>query len=100
MKQYVSICLVGFGGIAAAMKQPVLAVQLLAASKMLYETLGIVLPSTDRKMFERNLAAARAQMDEEAFTAAWAEGMAMDIQEAISTAQKFAALLEASLPTE
>lgn len=100
MKQYISMCLVGFGGIAAAMKQPVLAVQLLAAAKALYETLGIVLPSTDRRMFERNLAAARFQMDEEGFMTAWAAGLAMETQEAIATAQKFGALVEASLPTE
>lgn len=98
MKQYISMSLAGFGGIAAAKQQPLLAVQLLAASKALYETLNIVLPSTDRKMIERNLAAARLYIDNESFATAWAAGLVMDVQEAIATAQKFGALVEASPP--
>ena len=37
----------------------------------------------ERACYERSVAAARAQLDEAAFAAAWAEGRAMTLEQAI-----------------
>ena len=41
------------------------------------ETTGTRLIAADRAEYDRNVAAVRAQLDEAAFAAAWAEGRAM-----------------------
>jgi hypothetical protein len=40
----------------------------------------------DKDDYERDVALARAQLGEEAFAAAWAEGQAMSLEEAIAYA--------------
>jgi DNA-binding NarL/FixJ family response regulator len=50
------------------------------------EARGAVLDPSDRVDLDRNLAAARAQLDEAAWAKAWAEGRAMSLEEAIALA--------------
>ena len=50
--------------------------------------MGAVLWHVDRLEYERNLAAALAALTEEQFTAAWAQGQAMSLEDAITYAQE------------
>ena len=50
------------------------------------ESLGAVLAPDDRAEYEHGVAAARAQLDEEAFASAWAEGRDMSMDQAIEYA--------------
>jgi hypothetical protein len=48
--------------------------------------MGGVLDSVDRALFERNMAAAYAQLGEEKFGKAWTEGRAMSMEQAVDYA--------------
>jgi DNA-binding NarL/FixJ family response regulator len=58
-------------------------VLLLGAAAALRETIGTSLPPTFRPAYERTMAAARTQLGEEAFAAAWAEGRTMPLERLI-----------------
>jgi ATP/maltotriose-dependent transcriptional regulator MalT len=60
------------------------AVRLLAAAAALRDSLGIPLPPVYRADYERSLAAVRAQLGEQAFAAAWAEGENMTWEQALA----------------
>jgi non-specific serine/threonine protein kinase len=60
------------------------AAQLLGTVEGIRENLGIVLPPRQRARHERRVAAIRDALDQEVFTAAWARGKAMSIDEAIA----------------
>jgi hypothetical protein len=74
----------GLGGVALGEGQTHRAAQLLAAAELLVE-IGHLHP-IDRDDYERDKAQARTQLGEEAFTAAWAEGQAMSLEQAIALA--------------
>jgi hypothetical protein len=59
---------------------------LFGAAEALREAVDEPLPPAYRAGYERDLAAARLELDEEAFAAAWAAGRAMTIEEAIAEA--------------
>lgn len=80
----------GYAAIAAVEKQPRRAITLFAASKKLQEEAAdktILSPAGDYD-FARNLAIAREQVDEVTFNAAWEEGRAMTMVQAIEYALK------------
>jgi hypothetical protein len=52
----------------------------------LLESLAWCLPPADDKAYERNLAEARAQLSDAAFQAAWDEGRALRMEQAIPCA--------------
>jgi hypothetical protein len=56
----------------------------LAAARLIVENQHLHL--VDRDDYERDIALARAQLGEEAFTAAWATGQAMSLEQAIAYA--------------
>jgi len=78
--------LLGFAFLANARGQPLRAVRLLGASETLRQTLGGHIDVGDRPDYESNLASLRAQLDTVAFEAAWAEGKAMTLEQAIAYA--------------
>jgi non-specific serine/threonine protein kinase len=75
-------------GVAALQGEPARASRLWGASEVLREVLGLPLTSLvrDRYDYEGYLAAARAELDEAAFEAAWSEGRAMSPEQAIEYA--------------
>jgi predicted ATPase/transcriptional regulator with XRE-family HTH domain len=78
-------CLEGFSGIAAAMKQPERAARLLGAAGALRDTAHR--PRIDSEDYYRHiLNMTRAQLDEPAFNDAWAEGRAMNLEQAVAYA--------------
>jgi DNA-binding CsgD family transcriptional regulator len=80
--------LVAVAGIAAAEESWEEAVRLFAAAEALSRRLGCVLPPWDQPMGEADLDLARSSLEPEAFEAAWAEGQALDVGEAIAYAQR------------
>jgi DNA-binding CsgD family transcriptional regulator len=80
--------LVAVAGIAAAEESWEEAVRLFAAAEVLSRRLGCVLPPWDQPMGEADLDLARSSLEPEAFEAAWAEGQALDVGEAVAYAQR------------
>jgi predicted ATPase len=72
--------------IAADLHQPQRAARLFGAAEAARERIGAPLPLGDKPMYDRHLARARADLDGLAFDAAWAEGRAMTLDEAVAYA--------------
>jgi tetratricopeptide (TPR) repeat protein len=72
--------------LAGRQQQAVTAVRLLGAGEAYCETLGARPPVCVAAEYERAVAEARAALDEAAFAAAWAEGRAMTLDEAVDYA--------------
>ena len=60
--------------------------RLFGAAEALREAIRAPRPVIDRADFERHMAAARGALGEEAFTAAWAQGQALTLEEAVADA--------------
>jgi predicted ATPase/class 3 adenylate cyclase len=76
----------GLAGAAGARNQPERAARLFGAAEALREALHAPLPPSSRALYDRDVAAARAGLDAEAFAAAWAEGHAKTLDEIIAYA--------------
>jgi predicted ATPase/class 3 adenylate cyclase/DNA-binding CsgD family transcriptional regulator len=75
----------GLAVVVAAQGETTWAVRLLAAAAALRGSLGAPLPPVCRADYERSLAAARAQLGEQASAVAWAEGQSMTWEQALAT---------------
>ena len=62
------------------------AARLFGAAEALRETLGAPLFPSHLNHYQQGVAAARAQLDDKTFAAAWAEGRAMTLEQAIAYA--------------
>ncbi|MFQ5796796.1 MAG: BTAD domain-containing putative transcriptional regulator, partial [Candidatus Bipolaricaulia bacterium] len=79
----------GLAGVAGANGQPERAARLFGAAEALREAIGFPLPPSYRAdYYDRNVAAVRTKLGEEAFAMAWAEGRAMTLEQAIAYALK------------
>src|SRR5439155_8567736 len=85
-RQGIAWCLAEMAGAAAAQRQPRKAAQLFGAAEGLLEAVDAHLDAVDRARYDRNVAAARAQLDEAAWNASWAQGRAMPLEEAVALA--------------
>ncbi|MDQ3952443.1 MAG: DUF4062 domain-containing protein [Actinomycetota bacterium] len=74
------------GGVAAYAGRPQDAARLIGAADRAREELGTPLPEGEKVAYNRYLAAAKDALGEEGFTAAWAEGRAMSLREAVDFA--------------
>ena len=79
-------CLRRIAGLSAEQQQAHRAARLFGAVEALGETVNIQLPPLDRLDLDRDVAAARAQLDEATFTAAWGQGRKMTLEQAIAFA--------------
>jgi predicted ATPase/class 3 adenylate cyclase len=75
-------CLEGFAGLAGARRQGMRAARLWGAAEALRESIGAPPTPEARPYYERSMAAARAQLGEVAWEAAFAEGSMMSPEEA------------------
>jgi predicted ATPase len=80
--EWVAYSLDSFAVIAGAKAQGERAARLWGAAEALRKTIGATLHGTDRPDYERSVAAARSQLNETTWEAAWAEGLAMSPEEA------------------
>lgn len=81
-----ALCLAGLAGAAGAKGRLEQAARLYGAAESMREAIGASLPPVDRADYERNVALARAGLSEKAFAAAWAEGRAMTLEQAVEYA--------------
>jgi predicted ATPase len=82
----VMLCLAGLAGVAGMQEQPVRAARLFGAAEALAELLDTPPTAIHQMEIDRNVAIARAQLDEATFTAAWEAGRAMTLEQAIASA--------------
>ncbi len=88
-QQGIAACLVGLAGAADAQWTPARAARaarLCGASEALLEAVQTRLAPAERLDTERQVAAARAQLDDATFAAAWAAGRALPLERAIAEA--------------
>jgi predicted ATPase/class 3 adenylate cyclase len=85
-KRAIAVSLLRFGGLAAAQGQSERAATLLAAAEALCETIGYDWQPDQRNQHDRCVAATHAALGEAAFAAAWAEGQALTLEEAVALA--------------
>ncbi len=79
----------GLGDVAmvvVALGQPLRAARLGGAGEALREALGMPLAPAERSDYDWAVGAMRAALGEEAFAAAWAEGRALPLEEAVALA--------------
>jgi len=88
-------CLAGLGSAAALDEEPERAGRLWGAAERLRQAIGCRSAPAARATYERAMAAARAQLGEEGFAAAWKAGAALTLEQAIAYA-----LDESNPPTE
>jgi non-specific serine/threonine protein kinase len=81
-----AFCLEGLAGLNAVGGHPERATRLVGAAEALREVIGTPLPLVLRADYERDVTAARAQLDTATFAAAWAAGRALTLEEAIAEA--------------
>src|SRR5260370_31750872 len=60
------------------------AARLWRAAEGLRDTIGVPIPPVERAAYDRSVAAARAQLGEKSFAAAWAEGRTMTPEQALA----------------
>ncbi len=80
------MCLEKLVGIAVARGQPEGAARLLGATEALRQAITAPMGAADRADYEQSVALAQARLDEHTFAAAWAEGRAMTMEQAIAYA--------------
>jgi hypothetical protein len=71
------------GGVTVLAGQPERAARLLGAAEALLAVSGACIDRVDQAEYERIAAAARAQLEDQAWAAAWAGGQAMPLEQAI-----------------
>jgi predicted ATPase/DNA-binding CsgD family transcriptional regulator/transcriptional regulator with XRE-family HTH domain len=82
--------LAGLAAVAAALKQPQPAARLLSAATARWEAASYQLDRVDQTAYGHYLATVRAQSDRATFDAAWADGQALPLEQAIAEAQAIA----------
>ena len=82
----VAACLDGVAAVSCAQGQPARAARFWGAAVAVRSVPGPPLPSAHRARYDRDVAAARAALGAEAFAAAWAQGQALPLPEAITYA--------------
>ncbi len=92
-KAAIAECLEGLAGAVGLEEQePIRAAELFGAAEALREVMGAPIPPSSRSRYDHNLAIARAQLDAEAWEAAWERGRSMTMEETISLALETANL--------
>jgi predicted ATPase/DNA-binding SARP family transcriptional activator len=81
-------CLVGLAGLEVVAGRPRRAAGLFGATEGFQEAMRILLGPADQADCARDMAAARAQLGDEAIAEAWAEGRALSLEAALALAEE------------
>jgi predicted ATPase/transcriptional regulator with XRE-family HTH domain len=81
-----TLCLTGLGGVAGRVDQPVLGARLCAAAEKLRDISGARMTPVERTDYDQTVTMIRTQLDAATFEAAWIEGRAMTLEQAIAEA--------------
>ena len=87
-KEGIASALEGLAGVAQGQGQPLSAARLYGAAQALRNAIGAPLAPTDRASYERMVASVRVQLEAAAFEAAWTQGQAFTLEQAIAAAQQ------------
>lgn len=79
-------CLDGLARVASVRGSPVRAARLWGAAKASSQAIGALAAPLDQTAYDRHVAAARAQLDKEAFDSAWTEGRRLTFERAVAYA--------------
>jgi predicted ATPase/DNA-binding CsgD family transcriptional regulator len=99
-------CLEGVAAIMVGKGNPLQAVKVWGAAASRREAMGVPMPPVDRADYEQAVAAARAQLGEAVFAAAWREGRTMTPeqalagQEAVTSPPSTLAVAQSIMPTK
>ena len=85
-KAGIAECLEGLVGVAVAGEKPERAAKLSGAAEALRQAIGALPMPSDRAEYDRSVAKAGSQLGNERYQAAWAEGKAMTLEQAIEYA--------------
>jgi len=87
-KTHVAYCMEELAAIAASDDRLVWAARLWGAAEALLERIEVTAfpDAPDRSLYQRQVAAARARLDEQTWVEAWAEGRAMTFEQAVAYA--------------
>ena len=85
-RQGIAENLSGLGAVGVELGQLESAVKLFGAAEALLEVIGTDLGPADREQYDRYVAQACDQLDEETFASLWAEGRALPVEQAIDYA--------------
>ena len=85
-QRWLPLCLAGLAGVAGMVGQPLRAARLFGTAEALAELLDAPPTAIHQMEIDRNVAIARAQLDEATFAEAWAEGRTMTLELAIASA--------------
>jgi predicted ATPase len=85
-QRWIANYLEGLAAVAVAQEQFERAARLLGTAEGLREATGAALPPAERAGHDRSVAAVRTALGEDAFAAAWAEGRAMPLEQAVQYA--------------
>jgi predicted ATPase/DNA-binding SARP family transcriptional activator len=80
--------LISAGHLAQRQDQPARAARLFAAAEVLRAAIKEPMPRAEQAEYEDAVGAARAELGEEAFAAAWAEGRPMTLEQAVALASE------------
>ncbi|MDP9372367.1 MAG: tetratricopeptide repeat protein [Chloroflexota bacterium] len=83
-REVIAYCLEGLADVARVRGEADQAARLWGAAERLRETIGAPLSPVGRADYEHDVTAARAQLGQAAFAAAWAEGRAMPLEQVIA----------------
>jgi predicted ATPase/DNA-binding CsgD family transcriptional regulator len=87
-KEGIAAALEGVAGVAQGQGQPLSAARLYGAAQALRDAIGAPLAPTDRASYERMVASVRVQLDAATFEAAWTQGQAFTLEQAIAAAEQ------------
>jgi predicted ATPase/DNA-binding SARP family transcriptional activator/Tfp pilus assembly protein PilF len=87
-RQGVVNCLGAIAGLAAMLEQPEVAVRLFAVTEQIRAEIGNKMGQADKQEYEARLQLARGQLDEDAFSMSWCEGLALNAEQAVTEALK------------
>jgi DNA-binding CsgD family transcriptional regulator len=93
-----SFSLEGLAAVIAVQGDPVWAARLWGAAEALREAMGTPIPPVYRADYDSSVAAARAQLGEKAFAAAWAEGRVVTIEDVLDASSKLSPTPGNALP--
>ena len=85
-KRVMAFVLERIAGLAAKRSQWRRAARLYGAAQALRAAIGVPIVATDREDYDESVTSLRNALDEQAFTSAWAEGEAMELDQAIAYA--------------
>src|SRR6266705_636326 len=84
-KRVIPAALEGLASVVASQDEPTLAARLWGATEALREGMGTLIPPVYRAYYESSVAAARAQLGQKAFAAAWAEWRTMTPEQVLAS---------------